>query len=273
MNFTPFNTSESIVATESQLKLHHRVRVAPVYDFVEQATQEGQCFSLPRGGYFVVAPEQCLLPRFVVELKLPERTTHAEAIKLSYTLNSVSSGIIWFDSEDDDAHQFCWYLRLPVRVRSPLFEWDEHNPELAVTDGERAAVSLANVRDHETTEVAISLLTSFPVHRGGQTEDWARKHVAEDRVWVLRRDARVIGAAIVNKQAGNYSTVTMVLDNSYQSKGLGLKFMKVIGADLVAKGRLAVVSMSDEVPASFRAAKGLGMKIKKQAYTAQIGSL
>jgi len=273
MNYPPLEAIQRIEAKPTNLSSVRRNRVAPVYDFAEQATQEGKCFALPRGGYFVVAPEKSLLPRFVVEIRLPERVTNGELVQLSYTLVDNSSGMLWFDSEDDDAHQLCWFLHLPVRVKSPLFAWPENRDRSLAGDAVKSSVKTANPNNEQELTSAISLLTSFPIHRGGQVEEWAHRHVSEGRVKLLSHEKRFIGAAIVSDQADIFSTVTIVLDNDYQSKGYGIKFMDVIGEEIAVAGRRAVVSMSEELPASYRGARGLGMRIIKHGYIAQLGQI
>ena len=247
-----------------------RQKSGPRYDFIEHSIREGNAYRLGSDGYFIVAPERSLMPRFVIELVLPETAKIPEYQKLTFDLVERSSGMLWFDSSDYDAYDFAWRMRLGLRAGSPLFEWDgTKNGHLPTREG--YIVDLAGSSD---MKFATELLMSFPQHRGGKASgDIIDFHLSQKQLYVLKTDGHLVGAAIAEDQPNSYASLTLAIRKEYRNKGLGTWFAGQIGQRLSEQGKTLLVGMSSDVPESMRAVLKLPMRLVKQSFITTIGSL
>jgi hypothetical protein len=247
-----------------------RRKTPPFYDFIEHSVREGEAYRLGDDGYFIVAPEVSLMPRFVIELALPEKAQIAEYQTLTFDLVERSSGMMWFDSTDFDAYDFAWRMRLQMRAGSPLFAWDhESRTDLPSMPGYR--VDLASADD---TKEASDLLTSFPQHRGGKSDkSIVDFHFDQKQLYVLRSNSHIAGAAILEDQAGNFASITVIIKPDERNKGLATWFASELGRELWTNGKTLIAGMSSDVPASLHAVLKLKMRLVRQSYTAMIGSI
>jgi len=248
----------------------NRRKTPPFYDFIEQSVKRGQAYLLGDDGYVIVAPEISLMPRFVIELILPEKARIEEYQKLTFDLVEISSGMMWFDSTDYDAYDFVWRMRLGMRAGSPLFAWNhDSKPMLPVRPGYK--IDLAAQGDKNDVS---QLLTSFPQHRGGKADSSIVDfHFDRKQVYVLRNNSHLVGAAILEDQAGSYASLTLAMKEEERNKGLGTWFAAELGEILSKDGKTLLAGMSSDVPASLRAVLKLNMLLVRKSYTAMIGSI
>jgi GNAT superfamily N-acetyltransferase len=244
-----------------------RPKSGPAFDFVEQAIRDGQAFELSTGGYFVVAPENSLVPRFVVALQLPELANLQLYRDVIFEMNQRSSGQMWFDTSDLHAVDLVWRARLRVRMGSLLLE--------APTEGERPKVENAAVRRAEETQLpeAVRMLTALPVHQGGQTPEAVREHLNNNRLYVLEVGGRVVGAATILRTSSTHASLTMVLDENHRNQGLGRFFAGELAHHATRDGVTLVAGMSNENGQSFRASLHFGMRLATIGWIAELGQL
>jgi hypothetical protein len=255
------------------LKSLRRQKQAPAYDFVEQSVNDGSAYCIGNDGYFVVAPEASLLPRFVVELRLPQLAVIEEYKELCARLNDLSSGFMWFDSSEIDAYDFAWRLRLPLRIGAPLFVWSNKDQELSAQQSEASSLKVVvRPATHSDRQKATELFTSFPLWLGGQTKLAVMGHLEEGRLLAIEVGEKLVGSAILIPQKDGYVSANVALGPDHRNQGIAEAFGRTIGTQLSSEKKTLVGSMINNNPASFRAALRLGMRIAKTSYTAQLGS-
>jgi len=247
-----------------------RRKTPPFYDFIEHSVARGQAYRIGDDGYFIVAPEVSLMPRFVIELVLPEKAVIDEYQKLTFDLVERSSGMLWFDSTDYDSYDFAWRMRLPIRAGSPLFAWNhESRPKLPAMAGYKVELAAASDKNE-----ASNLLTSFPQHRGGKSDKSIIDfHFDQKQLYVVKNNSHIAGAAILEDQVGNYASITVSIKQNEMNKGLATWFASELGQELWKKGKTLIAGMSSDVPASLHAVLKLNMRLVRQSFTAMIGSI
>ena len=110
--------------TQVDIQEIKRKKSTPYFYSVERMISESTAYKIESNGYFIVAPESSLMPKYIVELRLPATIVDAEYKTLLSELTKKSCGMMWFDTSDIDAYDFVWKLRLMLRVGSPLFTWN-----------------------------------------------------------------------------------------------------------------------------------------------------
>src|SRR5690348_12526798 len=96
-----------------------RRRQWPTFDFIEAAIERGEAFQLGRDGYVLVGGKDTLMPRFVLELRIPS-VPSLDYSQLFEALGDVSCGMIWFDSSDFTSFDIVWRHNLPVTACAVL---------------------------------------------------------------------------------------------------------------------------------------------------------
>lgn len=250
---------------ETSVKDLKRSRNGYQYDFVEYATRIGRAYKVGSNGYFIVAADGTLLPRFVVELRLPRLATPEDYAALLYAMSERSCGQMWFDSTNIDAFDLAWRMRLPLRAASPLLQWSPKSRAPGLPRGVTIAVATAAQQGG-----VAKLISTIPPEHGGQTPESTAHHLKRGEVLVLAKRGKVLGAAVVTPSGSKHTWVSLlVMNEDSRRQGLGSAFMGAIGKEVSQQGRLAICSMSRENVASFRGAHRLGMEVVQLGFTAQ----
>lgn len=244
-----------------------RAKNYPPYNFVETAIPRSTAYTIDDSGYFIVAPDDCLLPRFVVELQPPKLGSFEEYKELSFQLVEKSCGFLWYDTDDFGAFDFVWRLRLPLIPSAPLFAW---NKQADVTRFKKAGLTYKTAST-EDLPVAKEILTSLPVWQGGQTEAAVEENFQGSSIVLIEKDGQSLGAASLVSLPENCMAVDpLVIHPNFRGRGYGLAFAAEIGSKLAEQGITLVCSMRNDNETSFRSVNALGMKLLKQSYTAEI---
>ncbi len=248
-----------------------RNKVGPVYDFVEQATRQGTAFRIGNDGYAIIAPPNCLLPRFVVELQLPELAVverYAEVIRI---LTDRSCGMLWFDSSDVHAYDLAWRMRMMMTAGPPLLAPADADKTQNVPDNGSDSIRSATLDD---LRPLTDLFGSFPTWKGGQTPAAVLEHVKNNSVAVLEKNNEIIGA-VVTLDADEHGTLLSsgVIAEKYRNQGIGTQFVRALSRQSrTSYSRPVVFSTSPDSPATFRIAMRLNSKVVKQSFVAILGS-
>ncbi len=243
-----------------------RKKSAPYFNSVDQMISESTAYKIDKNGYFIVAPESSLMPKYIIELSLPLRGVEAEYRELLSELCKKSCGMMWFDTSDIDAYDFVWKLRLMLRVGSPLYMWNRLEN---FTPRKGYIIRDASKSD---SDKIVSLMGSIPYHHGAQSKDAVKMALKKNYYKTLVKDGTVVGAALLHPQPDNYVGMTMVLDLKYRNQALGLYYGALIGEDLAKSGKTMVAGMLSDNPPSFKAFQNV-MSIKKYGFVANLGSI
>lgn len=248
-----------------------RVVTRPTYEFIETVIPKSTAYRLGDDGYFIVAPEQSLTPRFVTELRLPNLGNFDEYLEISYKLNELSSGFLWYETDDIHGWDFAWRLRLLLRPAGPLFAWDkvrvEEPPALIATP---LKLTLASEED---LLACTALLMSIPPKQGGHTESAVKSCQDAHGIFAVKsKDDVVATATPVELPAGYVAMSPLVVSPDAQDKGIGTWTANALGSYFAQRDKTMLVSMANDNEAAFKGALDLKMRILKQAYIAQIGT-
>lgn len=259
-----------------------RDKQPPFYDFIEDAVQNGTAYQFGNDGYFVVAQATSLMPRFVVELRVPEIANFDQYVEMVRVMNDRSCGMLWFDSQDVEACDLAWRLRLPLEAGGPLFVSDP----TPVTKTERhgmvlknpiAAFALPNTfrgRKAELGDVrsVAGLVSDVPVWKGGQTLAAVTQHVENGAALLLEEGGQTVGTAITRQFAKGYlNVVSVAVQPDRQNKGIGTGIASLLVSHAHKNGDKLVASMSNQTPEAVRIAMKIGMRPVKQAFKAKLG--
>ena len=257
----------SLKLTLAELGEVKRTKVLPAYDFIERWVGAGTAYEIEGGGYCVVAPRECLLSNWVVELSIPKIESRKDLRELMGKLAKVSCGHMWLDTGDTEAFEFAWRLNLLMKPLSPLFAWDrKSNTGL---DLKGLSISPFKAKDQRKT---VEMLTSFPANKGGITEEEAHAKISEGLITSLWHRKKHAGAAILQPQEGGYRALTLVLDPASRGKGLTSRFGTLIGRKLAEEGKTMLASMPNSNMASYRSCVTAGMKIVKRAFVTRLSA-
>lgn len=246
-----------------------RARNYPPFSIVEPHISRGTLYSIDDEGYFIVAPEDCLFPNFVIELFPPRLANFDEYKELSYELVEKSSGFLWFDTDDFRAFDFVWRLRLPLRPSAPLFIWND-NFDVEPFKKSNLSYRTASI---EELDVADSILSSVPIWHGGQTKEATKENINGEGVILIEVDSQIVGSASLIPLPENCVAIDpLVILQEHQNLGIEEAFLAEIGTNLASKNISLVGSMRNDNEVAFKIANRLGMKLAKQSYVAQIGS-
>jgi N-acetylglutamate synthase-like GNAT family acetyltransferase len=233
---------------------------SPMLGFVEKAIDGGIGYSFGEYGYFIVAEETSLLPKFVVELRLPYLPTRKAYHALAEEMIERSGGMLFFDTSNTDAYAFAWQLQLPVVLGSPLFQY---SPKVRKYSSGTQNVKLAT--KGESTFVQ-ELLTSIPKHYGGVSTDEVKRRLELKQVYLLEVDKKPVGAALVETQGQKYAWLdTFVLTDTMRRRGLGHKLFERLGLVLGKQGRHMIFGLSHQGGNEYGGVTTLGSKIIKQS--------
>jgi hypothetical protein len=244
-----------------------RAKVLPAYDFIERWVGAGTAYEIEGGGYCVVAPRECLLSNWVVELSVPKIESRRDLKELMGKLAKVSCGYMWLDSGDTEAFEFIWRLNLNTKPLSPLFAWDKKSNTGLNLKG--LSISPFSKKEQEKT---VEMLTSFPANKGGLTEEEAQTKIAQGLVTSLWHRKKLAGSAILQPQKGGYAALTLVLDPASRGKGLTSRYGTLIGRKLAGEGKTMLASMPNSNMASYRSCVTAGMKIVKRAFFVRLAN-
>ncbi|MFN3650376.1 MAG: GNAT family N-acetyltransferase [Armatimonadota bacterium] len=244
-----------------------RARALPFYDFVETAAKTGEAYSINDNGYCIVAHSDSLVPNLVVEIKLPRLRFPDDYVELSYKLNDISSGFMWFDTSMNDAFDFAWRMRLPLRAQSPLYISDGHSLPDSI-DGLDVVQA-----DDDHLDTAVALLGNIPDYHGGLRAEFVERKIASRNVLSLVRGDQVHGVVALTEQPNNFVTASaLAVLPEERGAGLGQRFAQLLLRRIHGEGKRLVAGMANDVPASARIARSLGMTVQRHAFTAQICS-
>jgi hypothetical protein len=252
--------------TPADIQKIKRKKNAPYFNSVEQMISKSTAYKIDKNGYFIVAPESSLMPKYIIELHLPVRGVEEEYKTLLGELTKKSCGMMWFDTSDIDAYDFVWKLRLMLRVGSPLFMWNRLEN---FTPRKGYIIRDASKSDSDRI---VSLMSSIPDHHGAQSKDSVKEALKKNYYKALVKDNTVVGAALLRPQPDNYVGMTMVLDSKYRNQALGLYYGALIGEDLAESGKTMVAGMLNDNPPSFKAFQNI-MSIQKYGFVANLGSI
>lgn len=234
---------------------------SPSLGFVHQAIAGGTAYGFGDNGYFVVAGDHPILPRFVVDVRLPELPNAAAFKWVAIEMLKLSSGMLFVDSAQSDAFALAWKLQIPVLPGSPLFEFA---PPTQKHSTAKHSAHIATAHDHE---FATKLLASVPRHLGGAIEQDIKTHSRNKHVWVMENDGKPAGAAIVVPQGDSYAWVeAFVLEPAARHIDTGHKVFEKLAVEIVGQKRRVIFGMSHQGTSEYIGAIKLGSKIVRQSY-------
>lgn len=241
---------------------------APNLGFILEAIAHGTGYKFGDGGYFIVSDEHSILPRFVVDLRLPELPNLASFKWVVVQMLKHSSGMLFIDSSSSDAFALAWKLQLPVLPGSPLFQYV---PEAPKYSGKSDAVHEATSRDRD---YVAKLLTSVPRQLGGAREEDVNGYIQSKHAYILEKNGKKAGAAVVVPQGDVYSWVeALVLDPSVRHSAAGYTVLERLAIDIRQEGRRLIFGMSHKGTAEYTGAVKLGSAMIKQSWHAFLPSV
>jgi hypothetical protein len=244
--------------------VEHPVR----FDFVQSASRTGTAFQLEGGGHFVIAPNDSLIPRFVVELSLPTLGDVEYYNSVIQTLNAHSCGFMWFDDNELHAFDVAWRMRLPLIAVSVLFAVKQSEKP-----AEREGFELRPLGGKAEHGPLNMLLTALPTGMGGLTTEQANQLLSKGDVTVLAHEGSPVGVIVSSTlPSGDLYAHAFSVAPEFQGKGLGTWFMHLFTTE-VAKGRSVIFGVPNFSHAEFRGALKLGAKIINRGWRAQLGSI
>ncbi|HYL34620.1 MAG TPA: hypothetical protein VEV17_01765 [Bryobacteraceae bacterium] len=235
----------------------------PALGFVREAIAGGKGYKVGSGGYFVVAGMNSILPRFVVDLRLPELPNLASYKWVAIQMLKRSNGMLFVGSSHSDAFALAWRLQLQVLPGSPLFQFA---PQAQKHSSSSEAMREAGAHDEAHLK---SLLTSVPRHLGGASEHDVTRYVQNKQAHVLERGGKLAAAAVLVPQGDRYLWLeAFALDPSARHRESGYKVFEKLGLEARRSGRTLIFGMSHQGAAEYAGALKLGITMVGQSWHA-----
>jgi len=241
------------------------------FDFVERLLPQAKRVDLRSGGHCLVAPDDCLLPGFVVALEVDDILSmqSSQLAQLTAELNGQSSGFLWFTDDDSDAYQLAWRARLPCRPISAMFGWRDD-----IEHGE-SAFKAEPLKDKSRSGVGalIEGLVAKPVHTGGWTSRDADIALENGQSLEVRRDDEVI-ALITSFEHGDgvHVSVGGQLADGHKGQGFEAEALKATARHFASLGKKVVTGAANTDEEALKIVTSLGMPLIKKGWSAQLGT-
>jgi hypothetical protein len=243
------------------------------FDFVERIYPAAEVVDLPSGGRIVVAPQDCLLPGFVIDVQIPGLLPKSaqEIQQLTSEMNERSSGFLWFT---DDAHQgfhLAWRARLPSRPVCAMFAWAEGEAPTLGSSG-LTIRGLDDVGLGSATSV-VTELTAKPVHLGGWTEEGATALVEKGYVLGVFDEQALAGLVTTHfHRDGLHVSVGGRLGNTHHNSGLEADALRAAATHFASQGKRVVTGVANADDPALKVVTDLNMRLIKRGWSAQLGT-
>lgn len=236
----------------------------PSFPFIERQVSQSSAYGFANSGRFLVAPENSPTPKFAYKFQFPQiLSSSQESIReLLFEMNSLSSGFLWFDRNDVDAHALCMRSRLRVKVSSILFG--------VPTEFAAPAKQLTIQKLDDTAKItALAHILKPHTFSGGIDKLNIDGLLKENAVTLILDEQKEIGLATILPLSENYVAIGGVVDD--QQKHRSADIARSVIFDLVKQGKKPLYGVSAADERGCMLAQALGLPIVNISYVAQLG--
>lgn len=240
------------------------------FDFVERVLPQAERVNLETGGYCRIAPSDCLLPRFVIDLNVGDVLSMEEArlSELTSELNDHSSGFLWF-TDDSAAYQLAWRARLPCRPVSAMFGWPQETQHAETAFSAFPLVT----GSHEAVSSLLKGLAEKPVYTGGWTSKDVDLLVESGNSLEVRRQDELVALVTTFEHAdGVHVSIGGQLAEGFKGQGYEVEALKATARHFASLGKRVVSGAANTDQEALRIIATLGMPLIKRGWSAQLGT-